>query len=104
MTGEVDIETVRVALREIMTRKGVKPTTLSLMVGRSKSLVKDLFERNNDINISTLSKLAGALDVSVADLIAAQRVPVAGYIGAGGTVIFEDMGADETVIRRQMCP
>lgn len=97
--ADVDIETVRAALREIMTAKGIKPTTLSLMVGRSKSLVKDLFERTNDISVSTLSKLAGALDVSVADLIAAPRVPVVGYIGAGGTVIFEDQGNDETVVR-----
>lgn len=98
--GEVaDIETVRAALRDIMDRKGVKPTTLSLQVGKSKSLVKDLLERTNDVSFGTLVKLAGALDVTVSDLISAPRVPIVGYIGAGGTIIFEDMGIDDTVIR-----
>lgn len=99
MGKPVDIETVRAALREVMARKDVKPTTLSLMVGKNKSLVKDLFERQNDISIGTLSRLAGALDVEVTELIAAPRVPVVGYIGAGGSVIFEDLGNDETVLR-----
>lgn len=96
----IDIKTVRAALRAIMERKGVKPTSLSLMVGKNKSLVKDLFERQNDISIGTLSRLAGALDVEVMELIAAPRVPVVGYIGAGGSIIFEDWGNDETVL----CP
>lgn len=99
MNDTVDIETVRGALRAIMDRKGVKPTTLSLMVGKNKSLVKDLFERTNDISVSTLNKLAGALDVTVMDLIAAPPVPVVGYIGAGGVVIYEDLGDDEVVMR-----
>lgn len=99
MGKPIDIDTVRAALRAVMERKDVKPTTLSLMVGKNKSLVKDLFERQNDISISTLSRLAGALDVEVTELIAAPRVPVVGYIGAGGSVIFEDLGNDDTVLR-----
>lgn len=99
MSESVDIGTVRAALREIMERKGVKPTTLSQMVGRNKSLVKDLFERTNDISVSTLAKLAGALDVSVIDLLATPGVPVVGYIGAGGVVIYEEVGVDEVVVR-----
>lgn len=96
---KIDIGTVRVALREIMDRKGVKPTTLSLMVGKNKTLVKDLFEKTNDISVSTLSKLAGALDVSVLDLLAAPGIPLVGYIGAGGVVIYEEVNSGETVIR-----
>lgn len=101
MSSVVDIQSVRGALRRIMAEKGVKPTTLSLKVGTNRTLVKDLLEKTNDINISTLSKLAGALDVPVADLVASPRVPVAGYIGAGGVIIFEDLeGGTESV----MCP
>lgn len=99
MADPIDIETVREALRDIMERKGVKPTTLSLQVGKSKSLVKDLLERTNDVSFSTLVKLAGALDVDLSDLVARPRVAVVGYIGAGGTIIFEDMGVDDTVVR-----
>lgn len=99
MENKIDIQTVREALREIMDRKGVKPTTLSLMVGKNKSLVKDLFERQNDISVSTLNRLAGALDVSVIDLLAAPRISLVGFIGAGGIVIYEEVNSGETVIR-----
>lgn len=99
MDEAIDINTIRATLRRIMNGKGVKPTALSLAVGRNRTLVKDLLEKSSDIQISTLVKLAGALDVPVSDLLAAPRVPIVGYIGAGGEVIYEDMGNDETVLR-----
>lgn len=99
MDEAIDIMSIRGALRRIMDSKGVKPTALSLAVGRNRTLVKDLLERSSDIQISTLVKLAGALDVPVSDLIASPRVHIVGYIGAGGEVIYEDMGNDETVLR-----
>lgn len=76
-----------------------KPTTLSLAVGTNRTLVKDLLEKANDVQMGTLIKLAGALDVDLADLLASPRVPVVGFIGAGGEVIFEDVGNDESVLR-----
>lgn len=99
MAETTDIETIRDSLRRIMTDKGVKPTSLSLQVGTNRTLVKDLLEKSRDIQIGTLTKLAGALDVSLAELLQSPRVPVVGRIGAGGTVLFEDVGNDETVIR-----
>lgn len=99
MDGVIDIESIRDALRRIMERKGVKPTTLSLRIGSNRSLVKDLLERTNDIQIGTLTKLAGVLDVPLSDLLTGPRVPIAGYIGAGGEVIFEEVASEETVLR-----
>lgn len=99
MTEALDIETIRENLRRAMTRRGIKPTTLSLEVGRNRTLVKDLLEKSQDVQIGTLAKLAGALDVALADLLAAPRVPIVGHIGAGGTIVFEDLGIDETVLR-----
>lgn len=99
MSEVIDIESIRDSLRRIMDRKGVKPTTLSLQVGRNRSLVKDLLEKTTDVQISTLMKLAGALDVELSEILAAPRVPVVGKIGAGGSVIFDEVGSDETVIR-----
>lgn len=99
MEDAIDIETIRDSLRRVMKRKGAKPTTLSLQVGTNRTLVKDLLEKTKDINISTISKLAGALDVSVSELLQAPRVPIVGYIGAGGEVIFEEFDTDEAVIR-----
>ncbi|WP_234028963.1 S24 family peptidase [Aurantiacibacter spongiae] len=99
MSDEPDIETIRSNLRAVMKARDVKPTTLSLRVGKNRTLVKDLLEKSKDIQIGTLSKLSSALDVPLADLLAAPRVSVVGYIGAGGEIIFEDMGHEDSVLR-----
>lgn len=99
MEEAIDIETIRANLRRIMDKKGAKATTLSLQVGTNRSLVKDLLERSKDIQIGTLIRLSGALDISLSELIAAPRVAVVGYIGAGGEIVFEDMGLEDTVLR-----
>jgi len=99
MADNINMVSIREALRRTMARKHVKPTTLSLMVGTNRTLVKDLLEKTNDINIGTLTKLAGALNVSLSDLISAPQVPIVGYIGAGGEVIFEEYRTGETVMR-----
>lgn len=94
MDSDVDIASIREALRRVMAEKNVAPTTLSQKVGNNKSLVKDLLEKTDDVRLSTLVKLASALDVSVDRLLARPRVPVAGFIGAGGMVIFDDIGEE----------
>jgi phage repressor protein C with HTH and peptisase S24 domain len=95
MPDQPDILTIRENLQRIMTRKGVKPTTLSQKVGSSKTLVKDLLTKTSDVQFSTLRKLAGALDVELGDLLALPRVPIVGKIGAGGTVVFVALQDDE---------
>jgi len=95
----LEIETIRENLRRAMLAKDAKPTTLSLKVGRNRTLVKDLLEKSQDIQISTLTKLAGALDIPLSDLLAAPRISIVGRIGAGGTIIFEDLGNEEKVMR-----
>lgn len=82
-----------------MAKKGKKPTTLSLEVGNNRTLVKDLLEKAKDVQLGTLVKLAGALDVDLGELLTAPRVIVAGYIGAGGEVVYDDLGYDEGVLR-----
>lgn len=83
-----DIETIRENLKRIMEKRNVKPTTLSQRVGNSKTLVKDLLTKTGDVQLSTLRKLAGALDVELDQLLALPRVPIVGKIGAGGSVAF----------------
>jgi phage repressor protein C with HTH and peptisase S24 domain len=100
-----ELETIRANLKRIMKQKGVKPTTLSQSVGTSKTLVNDLLTKVSDVQLGTLTKLAGALEVDLGDLLALPRVPIVGKIGAGGSVIFlalndEDFtDAGETVLR-----
>lgn len=103
MASDIDINSIREQLQRIMERKGVKPTTLSLRIGNNKALIKQLMEDNDDVRLSTLSKIAGALEITLDELLARPRVPVAGYIGAGGSIDFEGFGEDwdgaETVVR-----
>jgi repressor LexA len=105
MPDTPDIETIRENLQRIMDRRGVKPTTLSQRIGNSKTLVKDLLTKTGDVQLSTLRKLAGALDVELGDLLALPRVPIVGKIGAGGSVVFvalhdeERPDIEDTVLR-----
>ena len=105
MPDQPDIFTIRDNLQRIMKRKKVKPTTLSQRIGSSKTLVADLLTKTQDVQFGTLRKLAGALDVELADLLALPRVPIVGKIGAGGSVVFlapreeEHLEPGETVLR-----
>lgn len=99
MDDVIDIESIRDAIRRIMEGKKMKPTSVSLKIGRNRTLVKDLLEKTNDVQISTLVKLAGVLDVPLSALLSGPRVPVAGYIGAGGEVIFDEVASEDSVIR-----
>jgi len=99
MADQLTIESIRSALRKAMIRKGAKATSLSLQIGTNRTLVKDLLEKTDDVKLSTLTKLASALDIDLQELVSTPPVSVVGYIGAGGTVIFEDIGNEETVLR-----
>lgn len=94
MAEDVDIESIRAALRRIMADRGIKPTTLSLKIGNSKTAVKEVLEKNADVKLGTLTKLASALDVDLGALLERPRVPIVGYIGAGGLVAYEDIGEE----------
>lgn len=69
MARPIQIDDIRASLQRIMDNKGVKPTTLSLAVSNSRSLVKDILEKTENPGIVTLSKLAEELDCSLEDLI-----------------------------------
>lgn len=103
MGSTIDIESIRANLRRIMGEKGVKPTTLSLSVGASRTLVKDLLEKTDDVRVSTLTRLASALNVDIDELLEKPRVSVAGYIGAGGQVMFEEF-AEHSVDDSMLVP
>lgn len=100
MEEGLDFATIRANLKRAMERTGWKATTLSQKVSpTNKTLVKNLLEKNNDVQISTLSKLASVMNVALDELLASPRVPIVGYIGAGGTIIFEEYDFGEMVLR-----
>lgn len=68
-----------------------------------ETLVRDILKPkrdNPDVRLGTLVRLAGALDCRLEDLIVSPRVPIAGHIGAGGSIIFEDPLPDEETVLR----
>lgn len=76
MDGSIGIERLQRRLSAILDQQGVKPTTLSLKIGNSPTLVSDLLGKTADVKLSTLQRLAEALNVSVGDLIADDFEPM----------------------------
>ena len=86
-----EVSRVKEALRRLMERRGIKAKPLSKKAGLGETFVRDLFERETqDLKLGNLRKLAGALDVSIEDLIGGAGVPIVGRVGAGASVIFEE--------------
>lgn len=91
MADPFNIAHFRENLRRVMERKGVKPTTLSLRVGKSPTLVKDIFDKASDTKVSTIFKLAEALGIPATDLLdgdlehmpAGPRIFLKGEVAAG---------------------
>ena len=96
MATDFKFDSVREALAAAIKRKGIAPTTLSLQVGKSKSLVKDILDDGNDIKLSTLAKLAGALDMDVRELIPgdAALLPNAAVLTSAFAVLLDSVGID----------
>lgn len=108
MPGVADIHAIREAIEGEMKRKGFSRRSLSTAAKLSESAVRDLLTRTENPGIDTLRKIAEALEMPVDALTGAGlRVPVAGKIGAGGQVLFnEETREDElpTVPRPPLVP
>ena len=93
--NEYEVARVKAELKRLMDRKGIKAKPLAKQAGLGETAVRDIFEREGaDMKVGTLHKLAGALDVTVDDILGAGAVQVVGKVGAGGTVIYgeDDLG------------
>jgi len=100
MSETHDMERVRGALKRAMDRAGMRAKPLAIAAGLGETAVRDLLSPDSrDVKISTLQKLAGQLNTTLEDLIGSQTVPLSGRIGAGGTIIYEDMGLVDGVPR-----
>ena len=98
MSKSAEIARIHARIQQAMERKKIRPKPLSISAGLGETAVRDLL-LGDDVRISTLRKLAGALDLYLEDLIGYESVPLTGRIGAGGTLIFEENGSFEFVVR-----
>jgi DNA-binding Xre family transcriptional regulator len=90
MNERDEIDRVKGSLKRLMEEKGIKAKPLSKKAGKGETFVRDLFE-GDDVKVGNLHRLAEALDVTLADIIGGGHIIVAGRIGAGGEVIFEEV-------------
>lgn len=92
---EDELERVRAALKAVMIRKGVKPKPLAKRAGLGDTSVRDMLDNpGRDFKVSTLHKLADALSVNIEELLGTAGVPLTGRVGAGGSIIFEEVIGD----------
>lgn len=73
MAQQTNIKVIRESIQRIMDEKGVRPTTLSLAVSKSKTLIKEIMEKTENPGIVTLAKIAEELDCSLEDLISPSK-------------------------------
>jgi transcriptional regulator with XRE-family HTH domain len=69
MTQTFDIDLLRRNLRAAMNARGLRPTPLSIKLSGNRTLIKDLLEKNDDLRVSTLFKIANELGVPASVLI-----------------------------------
>jgi phage repressor protein C with HTH and peptisase S24 domain len=92
MTDDYEVARVKAEIKRLMDLKGLKAKPLSKLAGLGETAVRDMFDREgSDMKVGTLHKLAGALDVSVDDILGAAGVPIVGRVGAGGNVVYDEV-------------
>lgn len=100
-----DISALRESIRTQMERRNMSGRQLSLRAGLSESAVRDVLTRTDNPGISTLHKIAEALDVPFDAINGMQQVPLIGTIGAGGAIAYSlDDAHIEYVPRPPLAP
>jgi phage repressor protein C with HTH and peptisase S24 domain len=99
MANGVNIAVIRETIEREMKAKGFSRRSLSTAAGLSQSAVRDVLDRTENPGISTLHKIAEALELPI-DALSGNplTVPVLGKVGAGGAVLFSidpDLESDE---------
>lgn len=88
MDERAEVERIKDRLRLLMEQKNIKAKPLSKKAGKGETFVRDMLD-GDDVKLGNLHRLAGALDVTLSDIVGGGTVRVAGRVGAGGTIIHE---------------
>ncbi|MDK8216364.1 MULTISPECIES: helix-turn-helix domain-containing protein [Sphingomonas] len=85
-------------IKKYRNRAGLTQEQLATLVGTGKSMIVKLERGERDLNERWLTKISKVLDCQPKDLLD-EDVAIVGKIGAGGSIIFEDMGETDRVAR-----
>lgn len=105
MAEVFDIESVREAVQRHMDRVGVLRKPLAKSAGLGETAIRDLFDpKRKFLRVDTLVKLAEYFETTVDELSGRDPVYMAGKIGAGGAILFDEEPEPETVPRPAFTP
>lgn len=100
MAEVFDMAAVRAAIERQLRRQKLKKGTVSRRAGLGPTALRDiLVYETQDIKASTLIRIADVLDVSVDEISGKEPVYLAGKIGAGGCILFEEFDEPQEVPR-----
>lgn len=85
-------------IKKYRNRAGLTQQQLADILGTGKSTVVKLERGERDLNERWLTRISKVLDCQPTDLLD-EDVAIVGKIGAGGSIIFEDIGATDSVAR-----
>lgn len=85
-------------IASIRKKRGLSQSALAASLGTTLNMMGKLERGDRRLNSDWVVKLATALECDPSDLVG-DEVPIVGKIGAGGSVIYEDVGVDETIGR-----
>lgn len=98
--GDIEIDKIRSFIAAEMERQKLSRRALSGRAGIGITAIRDLLERTANPGISTLNKVAGALNLPLEALLGRDSVPLVGKIGAGGLVSYASDDDDYEMVAR----
>lgn len=105
MAEVFDIESVRAAVQRHMDRVGIARKPLAKRSGLGETAIRDLFNPERKfVRADTLVKLADYFETTVDELSGREPVYLAGKVGAGGAIHFEEELDHEIVPRPAFTP
>ena len=90
-------------LKHYRERKGLTQADLGTLLNSGRSTIVKLERGERPLTPSWLDRLSKELDCAPLDILG-DEVPIVGKIGAGGSVIYEDVGNEDTIKRPPETP
>jgi SOS-response transcriptional repressor LexA len=100
MADVLDMEVLRARIKERMASMHTNQRRVAINAGLGETGVRDILKMGTrDVNASTLLAIASVLETTVEELTATDPVMLAGKIGDGGSILFEEYAEPKPVPR-----
>jgi phage repressor protein C with HTH and peptisase S24 domain len=100
MADVFDMAVVRARIAERMKQLKTNQRRVAMNAGLGQTAIRDILKyETSDVKASTLIKIADVLETTVDDLTGLDPVLLAGKVGAGGSILFEEYDEPQEVPR-----